>query len=55
MNLLDGTFETNETGTTTGDDQYDGTAIVAGTKTNCDAGTVMMFDDGTESTADDGT
>jgi hypothetical protein len=61
---VDGKLETNESGTTTGDDQVDGTVTVCGTETatdettydeNVEAATVRTADDGTEATTDVGT
>jgi len=45
---VDGSLETNETGTTTGLDQVDGMVTVAGTKTNDDVGTVTTIELGTD-------
>jgi hypothetical protein len=52
----DGKFETTETGTAaTFDDQVDGMATEAGTKTNDDEATVSIAEAGTEARTADGT
>lgn len=52
---VDGTFEAQETGTTTGETQVDGTTTVAGTKTNDEAGIVTIKELGTVTIKFDGT
>jgi hypothetical protein len=50
----DGSDETHEIGTTTGDEKLDGITTEVGTKTNDESGTEVTIDDGTVKITDDG-